>query len=129
MDRYLATASDSRNRVQAGPFPWVADYPAPSTFLDQLTCRTFAPRTRANGNFSEFCDPRADTLMRRATALQATDPSAADAAWAHAERRVLDRAPTVPLFNPVDTTLVSARLRNDQYSPQWGLLLDQAWVR
>jgi ABC-type transport system substrate-binding protein len=67
--------------------------------------------------------------MRGATALQATDPSAADAAWAQAERRILDRAPAVPLFNPVDTTLVSARLRNDQYSPQLGLLLDQAWVR
>ncbi len=67
--------------------------------------------------------------MRRVTALEATDPRAADAAWARAERRILDWAPVVPLFNPVDTTLVSARVRNDQYSPQLGLLLDQAWVR
>jgi peptide/nickel transport system substrate-binding protein len=129
MDRYFAAAADPRNRAQAGPFPWVADYPAPSTFLDQFTCRTFAAHSRQNSNYSEFCDPRTDALIRQATSLQATDPSAADAAWAQAERRILDRAPLIPLFNPVETTLVSARVRTDQYSPQLGLLLDQVWVR
>lgn len=33
------------------------------------------------------------------------------------------------LINNVHTDLVSERLRNDQYHPQWGLLFEQAWVR
>jgi hypothetical protein len=28
-----------------------------------------------------------------------------------------------------DVDRVSARLRNDERSPQWGFLVDQAWVR
>ena len=94
-----------------------------------FSCRSFVPRSTNNVNSSQFCDPRADALIRRATEAQASDPRAADALWARAERRVLDAAPAVPLFNPVDTDLVSARVRNDQYNPQWGFLPDQAWVR
>ena len=67
--------------------------------------------------------------MRRATALEASDPRAADALWARAERRVLAAVPAIPLINPVHTDLVSRRVRNDQYHPQWGLLLDQVSVR
>ena len=52
-----------------------------------------------------------------------------DALWARAERRVLDAAVAVPLVNPINIDLVSARLRNDEQSPQWGFLVDQAWVR
>ena len=87
------------------------------------------PRSTDNVNWSKFCDPGADALIRRATAAQASDPRAADALWARAERRVLDAAPAIPLFNPVHTDLLSARARNDQYHPQWGLLFDQSWVR
>ena len=58
--------------------------------------------------------------MSRATAVQTTDPRAADALWARAERRVLVAVPAIP---------VSKRVRNDQYHPQWGLLLDQVSVR
>ena len=42
---------------------------------------------------------------------------------------MLDAAAAVPLFNPITTDVVSARVRNDQRSPQWGFLPDQAWVR
>ena len=68
-------------------------------------------------------------MMRRATDRRATDPLAADALWARVERRVLAAAPAIPLTDPIDTHLVSARVRNDRYNPQWGFLPDQAWVR
>ena len=42
---------------------------------------------------------------------------------------MLRTAPVIPLFNPVDSNVVSTRLRNDQYSPQYTFLPDQAWVR
>jgi peptide/nickel transport system substrate-binding protein len=62
-------------------------------------------------------------------ALQATDPASADALWARADRRVVDEAAVLPLENPEQIDLVSRRVRNYQYSPQWQILLDQLWVR
>jgi len=128
--RYFDRVGDSSTRAQAGLFPWFADYPTPSNFfLGLFACRSFNEHSWNNPNVAEFCDPRMDALMRRATELRATDPLAADASWAQVERRVLHAAPAVPLTNPIDTHLVSARVRNDQYNPQWGFLPDQAWVR
>jgi peptide/nickel transport system substrate-binding protein len=126
---YFNEIADSSVRAQAGPTSWMADYPSSSSFLSIFTCRSFVPRSTSNANWSQFCDPGADALIRRATAAQASDPRAADALWARAERRVLDAAPAIPLINNVHTEVVSERLRNDQYHPQWGLLFDQAWVR
>ena len=34
-----------------------------------------------------------------------------------------------PVFNPGGIDLVSRRVKNYQHSPQWGLLVDQLWVR
>ena len=129
--QYFSRINDSSTRAQAGPGVWFPDYPSPSTFLgDIFSCRSFVKRSENNLNASQFCDPGADALVRRATELPATDPRAADAMWARAERRVLRAAPVVPLINPVTSNLVSARVRNDQYSPQiGGFLPDQAWVR
>jgi peptide/nickel transport system substrate-binding protein len=128
-DSYFARVADSTTRAQIGPNVWGADYPSTSTFLDLFSCRSFVPHSADNGNVSQFCDPRTDDLMRQATALQPTDPRAADALWARAERRVLAAVPAIPVLNPVHTDLVSTRVRNDQYHPQWGLLLDQVSVR
>ena len=128
-DAYFGRISDSRTRAQIGPKSWGIDYPATSTFLDQFTCRSFSPRDPENINVSQFCDPRADALIRRATAMQASDPRAADAMWARAEREVLAATPAIPLFNLIHTDLVSSRVRNDQYHPLWELLLDQVSVR
>ena len=128
--RYFDRVGDSSKRAQAGLFPWFADYPTPSNFfLPLFSCRSFIEHSKNNGNLAEFCDPRTDALMRRATELQASDPLAADASWARVERRVLAAAPAIPLTNPIDSHLVSARVRNDQYNPQLGFLADQAWVR
>jgi peptide/nickel transport system substrate-binding protein len=121
--------SDSSVRAQAGATAWAADYPSPSSFLNPFTCGAFVPRSTTNLNWSEFCDPGADALIRRATLMQASDPRAAAVLWARAERRVLDAAPVIPLFNPIHTDLPSARVRNAQYHPQWGLMFDQLWVR
>jgi len=35
----------------------------------------------------------------------------------------------VPLLNRKQVDFVSRRVGNYQYSPQWGMLLDQLWVR
>jgi YVTN family beta-propeller protein len=128
-ERYFATLADTSERAQIGPMPWFADYPAPSAFLRNFSCEGLIRNSRANRNPSQFCDPRTERLMAAAGRVQAIEPSAADALWAQAERRILDQAPAVPVLNLINADLVSERVGNYQYSPANGVLLDQLWVR
>ena len=52
----------------------------------------------------------------------------ADRLWAAAERRLATSAPAVPLYNPGYVDIVSSRVGDYEYNPQWGVLLDQLWV-
>ena len=78
---------------------------------------------------SGFCDPRIDAMIDRATQVQLDDPAAAGALWAEIDRAIVDQAPYLWLVNPIDVEFVSERVGNYQYSPQWGALLNQLWVR
>ena len=130
MEEYFGHVALRKSRVQIGATAWVADFPADSSFLQgSFSCEYLNPDQGINANYSQHCDPRVDALMRRAGDAETSDPAAADALWAQAERRLLDDAVAVPLFNPIATNLVSARVRNDQSHPQWNFLPDQAWVR
>jgi YVTN family beta-propeller protein len=127
---YWDYISDSRHRAQIGPIIWASDYPAASDFLwTQFSCAAFTPRTPNQQNWSEFCDRAADRLMRRARQADQSDPSRAAALWASAEHRIVDRAAALPLTNPGTIDVVSPRVGNYQYNPQWGILLDQLWLR
>jgi len=42
---------------------------------------------------------------------------------------ITDRAATVSYANDLQLTLLSRRVGNYQFNPQWGVLLDQLWVR
>jgi hypothetical protein len=67
--------------------------------------------------------------MAEAARLEPIDRAAADALWARAERRIVDLAPAVALYNAVETELLSERVGNYQRNPITGMLIDQAWVR
>jgi peptide/nickel transport system substrate-binding protein len=124
-DQYFGELHDNlaSGRIQAGWNGWVADYPAPSGFIGpQLTCS--APE-----NYARFCDRSLDTAIRRAGALQISDPDRANALWAQVDQRVTDLAPWVPMTNSTLLDFVSRRVGNYQYNPQWRMLFDQAWVR
>ena len=43
--------------------------------------------------------------------------------------RSLTMGAVVPTYNPRIVDFVSARVGNYQYHPQWGVLLDQLWVK
>ena len=96
--------------------------PAPSTFVGLLRCGAVA-------NFARFCDRGIDARARRAGALQATDPQAADDEWAGIDRRLTEAAPHVPLTALNAVNFTSERLRNYQYHVQWGPLISQLWVK
>jgi peptide/nickel transport system substrate-binding protein len=103
---------------------WLADYPAASNFItNRFTCDApFSPSAR-------FCEPRIDEMIDRATQMQLDDPAAAGALWAEIDREIVDQAPYLWLASTNGVEFVSERLGNYQYSPQWGVLLNQLWVR
>jgi peptide/nickel transport system substrate-binding protein len=75
-----------------------------------------------------FCERRIDRSLRRAQALQSTNPRAAAAIWARIDRGLVDRAAWVPMINERGLDFVSERLRNYQFHPYWGLIADQVWL-
>jgi peptide/nickel transport system substrate-binding protein len=126
---YFGQVQDSGTRIQLGGFGWFADYPAPSNFIQLVSCKAFVPNSTGNINAAEFCDPAIQSLIDRALALQVTDPPAADELWATVDRKVTLAAPWVPVLNPAGIDFVSARVGNYEHNPQWGLLIDQLWVK
>ena len=120
-----------RPDVQAGFTGWYADYPSPGGFFDAwLTCDSYLPEASRNQfNPGGFCDPAIDQQIRHASELQARDPEAANALWSKIDRRIVDQAPIVPISNGRSPSFVSKRVRNFQFHPVWGPLLDQIWVR
>jgi peptide/nickel transport system substrate-binding protein len=110
-------------RAHAGLFTWYADYPAASNYFE-----AFFP-CESPFNWTGFCDRRVDMQIRRALELHTTDPYLANRLWSRLDRTIVDRAPVVPLFALKTVDFVSRRVGNYQYTPQWGVLLDQLWVR
>jgi peptide/nickel transport system substrate-binding protein len=120
---YFDRVADSRTRAQTGYYTWVAGFPSAADFIPpQYRCAAFA-------NFSEFCDPSIDAQMARAAAVQVQDPAAAIALWQRVEQALLAQARVVPTYNRRNVDFLSKRVGNYQYNPQWGLLLDQVWVK
>jgi YVTN family beta-propeller protein len=126
----FAYVADSRNRAQIGAAGWFADTLAASNFFQPiLTCASFVPKSPANLNFFEYCDPRLDAKMKEAAALQAADPVRANELWSEVDRALVDRALALSWGSPRHRVLVSERVGNHQSHPLWGTLLDQLWVK
>jgi YVTN family beta-propeller protein len=121
LDKQVPYVLDPSHRAQIGTWSFGADYAAASDVLLAYRCRS--------GDPSRFCDRHTDRLIARALQTETTDQIRANALWTQAQRRIVDQAAAVPLFNPNAIELVSRRVGGVQRSPQWGLLLDQLWVR
>ena len=127
-DSYYSEIGNPRLRIQAGVLSWQPDFPAASNFIAFFfRCPTQAPG--ANTNPSQFCDRAIDRQIERALELEATDPAIAASLWSRLDREVVERAAMVPLLNPKQVDFISRRVGDYQYNPQWGVLLDQLWVR
>jgi peptide/nickel transport system substrate-binding protein len=114
-------------RFQAGLGNWAADYVATSNFFVPLVeCSDIMGLELNAGG---FCDHSLDASVARALSDQALRPGLALQEWAAIDRRVSDEAIVVPISNQVGSDLVSRRVGNYQYNPQWGMLVDQLWVR
>jgi YVTN family beta-propeller protein len=125
---HLASNSDSRTQISVGGT--LTDYPAPSNIIQTwLSCGSFRPRSDLNANRAGFCDPAVDEGIERALALETFDPDAANRLWAQIDRRIVDQAPWLPTLNLNTIDFVSQRVGNYEFHPQWGMLLDQLWVK
>jgi peptide/nickel transport system substrate-binding protein len=122
---------NSRNQVEVGLAQWHQDFPAPSDLLAGLLgCGAFVPDSDTSPNISGFCDrTTVQPLMERAVTLGLTRPRAADRLWRQVDRRVVDLAVWLPLFNPKQIDLVSSRVGNYGWSPQLHLMPSRVWVR
>jgi peptide/nickel transport system substrate-binding protein len=126
-----AYVQNSRNHVEVGLSQWHQDFPAPSDLLEGLLgCNSFVPDSDASPNISGFCDrTTVEPLMQRAVTLGLTRPRAAEPLWRQVDRRVVDLAVWLPLFNPKQVDLVSRRVGNYRWSPQLHLMPSLLWVR
>ena len=128
---YYPVIADSRTEAQIGQYGWALDYLTPANFIEPtLSCEAFVPADPvANSNASQFCDPQLDAEVDAALAQADADPASVNAAWAAIDRRVVDAAPVVPMFDRRTVIVVSERVQNVQLHPYWGVLLDQLWVQ
>jgi peptide/nickel transport system substrate-binding protein len=128
---YFTRVADPRTRAQIGFGGWALDFPSADGFIRPLlSCAAYDPTSpETTANLAGFCDRSIDAQINRAASTQVHDPAEAIRLWQRVEDAILARAPIIPAFNRTYVTLVSARVGNYQYSPQWGVLLSQLWVR
>jgi peptide/nickel transport system substrate-binding protein len=102
---------------------WQADYPAPSSYVPGFF--------GCQGGFAggSVCNPSLDRKMRRASTLQFRHPEQAAALWTSIDHEITDHAYWVPMVSLRAPQIVSTRVRNYQYSPVWGFIAGQAWLR
>ena len=96
-DTYFPKIGDPRTRAQIGFFGWIADYVSPSTFISSpFACASLSESGSGAPNISRLCDRQ---LERQIDAALAAQGAQAAAAWAAADRRVVDLAAVVPQTN------------------------------
>jgi peptide/nickel transport system substrate-binding protein len=129
-DEYFPSVFDRRTRAHSGPLIWFADFPSSGSFIQSnFSCGAIGPTSETTSQASFFCDRGVERAIARALRVQVVDPPAAANLWAALDRRIANAAPWVPLYTPYAADFVSRRVGNYQYNPQWGVLVDQLWVR
>jgi peptide/nickel transport system substrate-binding protein len=114
----------SGDEFQAKIEGWASDYAAASNFItNRFTCGAGITPS------ATFCDPEIDAMIDRATRLQIDEPAVSGRLWAEIDRAIIDQAPYLWLVNPTEVAFVSGRVGNYQQGAQWGVLLNQLWVR
>lgn len=117
------TAAMTHTRTQMNTNgDWLASYPDPSSYLPAFfSC--------GGGNSNNYvCNPALDRQMDKASALELTNPTAANRLWTSIDHTLTNLAYWAPTESLPEVDLVSKRLGNYMFNPVWGFLADQAWV-
>ena len=129
-----------RTRVRLVPHSYFDHRPAgvfetiqviPAAWVETSAYSFVAPWMSCHGaaNHGWFCNGRLDREMLRARLLESTNPRGAATVWSSVDRELVDQAAWVPLVNPRLIDFVSARVRNYQFHPYWGIIADQVWLQ
>ena len=113
---------------------WWADYVAPAQIIPyfvECSVHPVIPPLNPNGapNFEHFCDPSLDAKIAKALGEESANPGVASQEWTAIDREIVDLAIDVPIDNALTVDFVAHRAGDYQYNPQWGILVDQLWVR
>jgi peptide/nickel transport system substrate-binding protein len=128
-DRFFRVYDPSQ-KVQAAFWVRTPAYPAASQFFVDFQCPNRHPQAAPiNLNPSGFCDPQLDVTIRDAFAAEETNSPTAIKLWARADQQITDQAPFVSFVTPSVNDLVSHRVGNYTYNAEFGVLIDQLWVR
>jgi len=117
-------------RGQASMSAWAEDYPLAADFIEPLFSCSTLPINTPNSNFAKFCSKSIDAQIHRADALQVSgQPAQADTEWRSIERTLLAGGVTVPLNQAQVLYLLGPHVRNFEFNPFEGPLVDQLWVQ
>ncbi|CEF40230.1 peptide ABC transporter periplasmic protein [Acetobacter senegalensis] len=121
---------NSDNHVQVALTGWQADYPSAGGILHTLySCESIHPHSDNSLNMSAFCDPAIEDQMQHAATLALTDKPASAQAWAAVDRALMAQAPSVPLVQIKQVTLLSKRARNVIVTLNDEILLSQLQIQ
>ena len=117
-------------RIQVGFFAWGADYATTYGFVVKpLTCAGYNPVKHVQHEHRRVLRPGDRRRDRTRPVPPGERSRASSRLWAKVDRDIVDAAPWVPYANGLVANLLSTRVGNYQYHPQWGALLGQMWVR
>jgi YVTN family beta-propeller protein len=120
---FFGYMNDPNNRVSMAGFWDLSFSTSPAGwFSSGITCG-------GPDNFSGFCDPKLDTKIEHAIAVQIRDPAASAPLWARIDREATTKAAWLALFTQGGVDFVSKRVGNYQHNPVYGILTDQLWVK
>ena len=105
---WTADATGPKGDYDLALSSWQPDFPSANGNIQPL----FASSEIGNGgyNLARYSQPDVDALIAKATGQ--TDPSAAQATWAQADRRILQDAPVVPLIYTKNSFLHGSKVSN-----------------
>jgi len=99
---------------------WIADYPDPQNFLDNLF------RTGSTYNNGKYSNLKVDALLDQAAVEQ--NESARLTLYSQAEQMLLNDAPCLPMWSNVDYTLIKSYVKNYKVNAMGIPSLSQAYI-
>jgi len=92
------------SHVPIGLTDWFMDYPDPSDWIDPLYSKASA-QTDGSANVSWWWSPKVEELNKQAQPMEPGD--ARTKLYEQMQQVIMDEAPSVPLFQPIQTTMCS----------------------
>jgi peptide/nickel transport system substrate-binding protein len=103
---YFSTIGNAKTKAQTGLASWYADFPHPSTFLQQVDGTTIQPTN--NGNFGNVDDPEINEGI--AELLPEPDLQTVADRWSALDERVVEESYVAPYGSEELTTFLSDRM-------------------